>query len=152
MRNSHRFSTNTGFQCLHCHYYVSADPMLAGVNNRNHCPNCLWSRHMDLFEAGDRLAVCKATMQPIGLTLKRTRKKYGRAQYGELMIIHQCIDCGKVSVNRIAADDDAALIFEIYQQSFQLDRQVKLELDMGGIRALDTVDGYIIQAQLFGKS
>jgi hypothetical protein len=91
-------------------------------------------------------------MQPIGLTLKRTRKKYGCAQYGELMIIHQCIDCGKISVNRIAADDDAALIFEIYQQSFLLNQQVKLELDLGGIRALDTVDGYIVQAQLFGKS
>jgi hypothetical protein len=106
---------------------------------------------LDLFEAGDRLAVCKAIMQPIGLTLKRTRKKYGRAQYGELMLIHQCIDCGKVSVNRIAADDDAVSIFDIYQGSVQLDVLMKTELAQGGIRPLEAVDGYIIQAQLFGQ-
>lgn len=151
MRYSQRFTNNNGFQCLHCHFYIFTNPILAGVNNRNHCPYCLWSRHLDLYKAGDRLAVCKAGMQPIGLTLKRTRKKYGRAQYGELMLIHQCTDCGKISVNRIAADDDTALIYEIYQRSFQLDRQIKMELDMGGIYTLDTVDGNIVHAQLFGE-
>jgi hypothetical protein len=48
------------------------------VRNRNHCPYCLWSRCLDLFRAGDRLSACKAPMQPVGLALKHTRKKYGR--------------------------------------------------------------------------
>jgi hypothetical protein len=152
MRHSHRYSNNNGFQCLHCHFYVFTDPILAGVNNRNHCPYCLWSRHLDLYEAGDRLAVCKATMQPIGLTLKRTRKKYGRAQNGELMLIHRCADCGKISVNRIAADDDAASLYEIYQRSVQLDGHMKTKLITGGIHALGAGDGNIVQAQLFGQS
>jgi hypothetical protein len=30
-------------------------------------------------------------MQPIGLTLKATHKKYGPARSGELMLIHQCL-------------------------------------------------------------
>jgi hypothetical protein len=125
--------------------------MIAGVKNRNHCPYCLWSRHVDLFEAGDRLAVCKARMQPIGLTLKRTRKKYGLAQYGELMLIHQCEDCGRVSVNRSAADDDPALIFDIFKASFSLDTRVKTELAAHGINALSAADGNIVHAQLFGR-
>lgn len=152
MKNSHHLSNNNGFQCAHCHYFVSSDPMIAGVKNRNHCPYCLWSRHVDLFEAGDRLAVCKARMQPIGLTLKRTRKKYGLAQYGELMLIHQCEDCGKVSVNRIAADDDAALLFDIFKGSFHLESQIKNMLAADGIHALDSGDGYIVHASLFGRS
>jgi hypothetical protein len=151
MKNSHRLYTNNGFQCAHCHYFVPSDPMIAGVKNRNHCPYCLWSRHVDLFEAGDRLAVCKAKMQPIGLTLKRTRKKYGLAQYGELMLIHQCEDCGRVSVNRIAADDDAALIIDIYKNSLHLDTQKKTELAISGVDALDAPDRNIIYAQLYGR-
>ena len=126
--------------------------MIAGVQNRNHCPCCLWSRHVDLSEAGDRLAVCRGMMKPIGLTLKRTRKKYGMAQYGELMLIHQCEDCGKLSVNRIAADDDASLLFEIYTTALSMDSQNKGELEASDIYALGEKEGEIVRAQLFGKS
>jgi hypothetical protein len=126
--------------------------MIAGVQNRNHCPYCLWSRHVDLSEAGDRLAVCKGMMKPIGLTLKRTRKKYGMAQYGELMLIHQCEDCGRLSVNRIAADDDANLVFNIYKTALQLDPQKKAELEASDIYFLSEKEEQIVRAQLFGKS
>jgi len=152
VKHSGHIHHNDGFQCAHCHYYVSTDPMIAGVKNRNHCPYCLWSRHVDLFEAGDRLAVCKARMQPIGLTLKRTRKKYGLAQYGELMLIHKCEDCGRISVNRIAADDDAALLFDIYPGSLRLDVYTKTKLASDGIQALDTSDKFIVHTSLFGRS
>ena len=37
--------------CLHCGTYISAEAVLSGVRNRNHCPHCLSSRHLDLFEA-----------------------------------------------------------------------------------------------------
>jgi hypothetical protein len=126
--------------------------MIAGVQNRNHCPYCLWSRHVDLSGAGDRLAVCKGMMKPIGVTLKRTRKKYGMAQYGELMLIHQCEDCGRLSVNRIAADDDANLIFELYKSALQLDPQKRAELEASDIYALGEKEEPIVRAQLFGKS
>jgi hypothetical protein len=46
------------FKCGHCHAFVSMEPILSGVQNRNHCPYCLWSRHLDLYEAGDRLSAC----------------------------------------------------------------------------------------------
>ena len=60
----------------HCHVIVSSAHLLSGVNNRNHCPYCLWSCHLDLYTAGDRLSACKAPMKPIGLTMKRSRNKY----------------------------------------------------------------------------
>jgi hypothetical protein len=121
------------------------------VQNRNHCPYCLWSRHLDLFQAGDRLAACKEKMQPIGLTLKRTRKKYGAAAFGELMLIHRCIECGKVALNRIAADDDARTVFKLYESSLALEGTTKTQLDLSGIHILDGADIEVVRSQLFGK-
>src|SRR5512138_335612 len=117
---NHHFDTITSdFRCKHCHAYVSTDPLLSGVNNRNHCPYCLHSRHLDLHEAGDRLSACKGEMKPVALTVKRTHNKYGNGgnSRGELMLVHQCVECGKISANRIAADDIADFVLEIYQCS-----------------------------------
>ena len=87
------FDINSDFTCAHCHNYVSAGPMLAGVHNRNHCPYCLWSKHLDQFKAGDRMAACKAPMQPIGLTMKYSHKKYASVSGSELMLVHICGGC-----------------------------------------------------------
>ena len=38
------------FVCMVCHNFVSAEPAVSAVHNRNHCPYCLSSRHLDLFE------------------------------------------------------------------------------------------------------
>ncbi len=147
----HRFDTiNSDFRCKHCNAYVSTDPLLSGVNNRNHCPYCLHSRHMDLSEAGDRLSACKAEMRPVGLALKKTNKKYGKQQ-GELMIIHQCADCGSLSINRTAADDDAETILQVFSRSLHIDAQIKARIVQGGIEALAAEDHALVCARLFGK-
>ena len=151
MKKSNRYRKNDNFHCMHCHLFVSSDPMIAGVQNRNHCPFCLWSRHVDLSSAGDRLAVCRGMMKPIGLTLKRTRKKYGLAQYGELMLIHQCDECGRFSVNRIAADDDANLLIDIFKAALQLDLKMIAALEASDIYLLAEKDEEIVRAQLFGR-
>lgn len=140
-----------GFFCVHCRRQVSADWLLSGVRNRNHCPYCLHSRHLDLMRPGDRLAACKGVMQPIGLTLKRVSKKYGMGQ-GELMLVHQCLECGKVSINRIAADDDGSMMLSIFEGSQQLDWPTRNELEAVGIRPLSTTDLGWVRAQLFGKN
>jgi hypothetical protein len=146
----YHFDTVTSdFTCKHCRGYVSTNPLLSGVHNRNHCPYCLWSRHMDLREAGDRLSACKAAMTPVGLTLKQTGKKYG-SQQGELMIIHQCMDCGKVSINRIAADDDADNILSVFHHSLRLDRNTRALIGQFGIHPLDAKDEAVVHARLFG--
>lgn len=141
-----------GFRCAHCQAYVTADALLSGVQNRNHCPYCLWSRHLDQFEAGDRLAACKASMQPIGLTLMQARKKYAWAQPGELMIIHHCTGCGKLSINRIAADDDGESILAVFEQSCRLEGQRATALETGDVSALSWDHRSVVNARLFGQS
>ena len=49
-----RAGTFGDFVCAHCHALVSSAHWLSGGNNRNHCPYCLWSYHLDLYAAGDR--------------------------------------------------------------------------------------------------
>jgi hypothetical protein len=149
---AYRQETENGFKCRHCNFYVLAEPTLSGVRNRNHCPYCLWSRCLDLFEAGDRLSPCKAPMQPVGLSLKKSRKKYGAAAYGELMLVHQCTECGKASANRIAADDDPGTIFSLYRESLKMNLSQKDQLEAGGVKLLEVEQESIVRAQLFGKS
>ena len=48
----HPDPSSGNFMCAHCQTIVSAAHLLSGVNNRNHCPFCLWSRHLDLYAAG----------------------------------------------------------------------------------------------------
>jgi hypothetical protein len=138
------------FHCANCRRLVSTNPRLAGVNNRNHCPYCLWSRHLDLYRAGDRLSACKARMQPVGLTLKRVNKRYGQVEGGELMLIHRCNDCGSISINRIAADDDEEKVLEVYEQSQYMARPVKASLAMLGIALLGAESADLISVRLFG--
>lgn len=142
---------NIDFCCAHCQQHVSADALLAGVYNRNHCPYCLWSRHMDWRKPGDRLAACKAQMRPVGLTVKRAHNKYASKKSGELMLIHLCTDCGKISINRIAADDDNESVMDVFEDSFTLDRHVRLQIQQGGVELLDPDDGKIVRERLFGR-
>jgi hypothetical protein len=136
------------FTCLHCKQFVSTHPLLSGVNHRNHCPYCLYSRHLDLFEAGDRLSACKGRMRPAALALKRSNNKYGGR--GELMLVHLCEECGKVSLNRLAADDDADLVFEVYTRSWILDEAERKELRRSGAESLQAEDIGLVKGQLFG--
>jgi hypothetical protein len=66
-------------------------------------------------------------MQPVGLTLKRVKKKYG-PQLGEVMLIHRCESCGQHSFNRIAADDNLDKLSELLASANKLDSDL-LELD-----------------------
>ena len=141
-RSSGLKDTFGDFICKQCGSFVSAAVLLAGVQNRNHCPYCLWSRHLDLYSAGDRLSACKAKMKPIGLTMKKSRNKYQSSGLGELMLVHLCIDCNVVSINCIAADDDPQTMLAVFQSSMGLkpphEEIVLLQ------------DAAIVQTQLFG--
>jgi len=57
-------------------------------------------------------------MKPIALTFKNEGlDKYGRKKQGEIMIVHRCDKCGKISLNRIAGDDDPKEILKILEQT-----------------------------------
>lgn len=137
------------FTCLVCGALVSASLALSGVHNRNHCPYCLSSRHLDLFEAGDRLSACKAPMKAVALVQKRANKRYESARQGELMLAHLCRDCGKLSINRIAADDDNATLLTVFDGADDATRGL---LASQGIDALGPADRRLVMMRLFGQN
>lgn len=89
------------FTCKVCGTPVA--PEGAGSGHRNHCPNCLSSIHVD-NEPGDRASLCKGVMEPIGVWVRKN---------GEWALIHRCRACGTLSSNRVAADDNPALLMSI---------------------------------------
>ena len=138
------------FKCSHCGKWVSLEAV--GTKQRNHCPFCLWSRHIDLKKAGDREAKCGGDMEPIGLTFKNEGKdKYGELRQGELMLIHKCVICGKISINRIAGDDDSKEILKVFKLSQKVDSETIKQLGQKGIKLLSGKDKREIYVQLFGK-
>jgi hypothetical protein len=138
------------FTCLHCRRLVLAHELFSGVRNRNHCPHCLSSRHLDLYEAGDRLAACKGRMQAVALTLKQDGNKYA-VDSGELMLVHICTECGKVSINRIAADDDNEQILQVFAASQRLERATRTAIAHSGITPLEAHQERIVRERLCGR-
>lgn len=89
------------FVCSHCGATIS--PPESGSEQRNHCPRCLWSLHIDL-RIGDRRSSCRGMMEPVGIWTKDN---------GEWAVIHRCVACGFLRANRIAADDDELRLFAL---------------------------------------
>jgi hypothetical protein len=142
--------TDDDFKCDHCGKWVSINDFI-GTKNRNHCPFCLWSKHVDEAEAGDRAANCHGGMEPVGLTLKQSGKdKYGQDRPGELMLIHICTKCGKVSINRIAADDNTDRILKLLD-SEDLSKDQRKKIESSSIIILDKTKIQEVKTQLFGK-
>ncbi len=140
-----------GFLCSHCHQFISIDSFI-GTQFRNHCPFCLWSRHVDFRKLGDRQSQCQGEMGPIGLTFKHEGyDKYGKPKQGELMVVHQCLACGSFSINRIAADDDPEVILKLFNESCNITDELKNRLEEEGIDLLAEKDKKEIETQLFGK-
>ena len=143
---------NADFTCNNCGRHVSACTIVSGVVHRNHCPNCLHSRHVDLFEAGDRLCACKSLMAPVGLTLKRSRDKYACSHGGELMLVHCCTHCGEIVINRIAADDNPAKILALLKEDRRGYQQIKNICKAQEIDLLNPGDRKPVLTRLFGEN
>lgn len=142
---------NGDFYCCQCNQWVPFTHSM-GTKHRNHCIFCLWSKHVDDQISGDRASKCQASMKPIGLTFKHEGvDKYGRQRQGEIMIVHECTACGKISINRIAADDSPEAILSIFQQSLDLDRDKKKKLVQNGIHLISLEKQDVVMKQLFGK-
>lgn len=139
------------FKCVSCGAMVSTARESSGVNNRNHCPLCLCSRHVDAAKAGDRLSTCHSRMPAVGLTFKRSPQKFTRGAPGELMLIHRCAGCGKIAINRAAADDDAAQLYRLSLASLELDDDLLTELAAQGIQPLDAAGFNAAYEQIYGR-
>lgn len=87
------------FVCENCGKQV---PKL-GYSCRNHCPYCLYSKHVDI-NPGDRSEECHGLLQPIGLEIG-SKKGY--------VIVFQCQKCGKITKNKAAEDDNMEKIIAL---------------------------------------
>jgi len=105
---------------------------------------------MDWRTPGDRMATCRAPMEPIGLTTKRSRNKYARERDGELMLIHRCAGCGKLVINRVAADDDAERLFALFERSLSLGPELGECLRADGVAPLVAADRELLRRRLYG--
>ena len=77
------------FECLHCGETVE------GNGYTNHCPNCLWSRHVDI-NPGDRLADCQGMMEAVVIDKKGQQYR----------ILYRCENCGHEAWNQSAPEDN----------------------------------------------
>lgn len=96
------------FTCKVCGRLIV--PEGAGSGHRNHCPNCLCSLHVD-DEPGDRAADCGGVMEPVAVWVRKN---------AEWALIHRCRICGKLTSNRIAADDNPMKLISIAMKPLTL--------------------------------
>lgn len=87
------------FKCEHCGFFVE------GTGYTNHCPECLWSKHVDI-NPGDRAESCGGMMEPIEIEIKS----------GNFDIIHQCQKCGAVKKNKVAEDDSSDVLVNLSEE------------------------------------
>lgn len=86
------------FICENCGHMVEK----LGYTARDHCPNCLYSKHVDV-NPGDRLNSCHGLLKPIGIEKYRDTYK----------IIYQCESCHELHKNIASLDDNMDKIIEL---------------------------------------
>lgn len=84
------------FACGHCGAAV------VGNGYTNHCPVCLWSKHVDV-DPGDRASTCGGLMEPIRVVAKGDG----------FVVTHRCVVCGHEKKNKASPQDDAKALREI---------------------------------------
>lgn len=77
-----------------------------GSGYTNHCPACLWSKHVDRFP-GDRADKCGGMMEPIKIEMEKD----------EFIISNRCVVCGYVKRNKTAREDNLSVILSKQNKS-----------------------------------
>ncbi|HOY56359.1 MAG TPA: RNHCP domain-containing protein [bacterium] len=84
------------FVCAHCKTQV------VGGGYTDHCPQCLWSRHVDI-NPGDRQCRCRGLMAPVSAVVKKNG----------FVIFYVCQICGFEHQVKAAPDDNFELILSL---------------------------------------
>ena len=96
--------------------------------NRNHCPHCLHSVHLDL-RPGDRRSACRGLMIPVAVWVRDD---------GEWCLLHRCERCGTIRSNRIAADDNEVALLAVAARPLT---RLPFPIERMGLTAQHTNDG-----------
>ncbi|PIR96191.1 MAG: hypothetical protein COT92_02390 [Candidatus Doudnabacteria bacterium CG10_big_fil_rev_8_21_14_0_10_42_18] len=92
-----KFIKNTeNFVCEYCGEKVT------GNGYTNHCPKCLYSKHVDI-NPGDRASSCCGLMMTVDFELTK----------GEYVIIQECKKCGIKKKNRLAENDNMEVLINL---------------------------------------
>lgn len=95
---------DNSFICEHC----GREVLPLGYSSRNHCPFCLWSKHLDI-NPGDRASGCGGLLLPVHAEIS-SKKGY--------VIVHKCAKCGEIHKNKAADDDNISLIIKLTATEF----------------------------------
>ena len=82
--------------------------IVIGNGFTNHCPVCLYSKHVDI-NPGDRLAACHGLMEPIGFETKSSG----------YVIIHRCKKCNHEKKNKFSKNDNFEVLLKLSNQEVQ---------------------------------
>jgi len=96
----HFIRKTENFICGNCKTEV------VGTGYTNHCPNCLWTKHVDEKIPGDRACLCQGLMEPIGIETKS----------GSYTLTHRCLKCDKISKNKTAENDNFEAILRLVKK------------------------------------
>ena len=88
---------NESFTCENCGKEISKHP---SGSARNHCPHCLYSKHLDKDFPWDRLSECHGLMKPIWKDYHKNKS---------WMVINECLKCWKNISNKLAEDDNVGV-------------------------------------------
>ncbi len=69
--------------------------IIKGTGYTDHCPDCLWSRHVDI-NPGDRKSRCKGMMEPVSIEICG----------GKNIIHYQCTECSHKHRVKTTPDDN----------------------------------------------
>jgi hypothetical protein len=100
------------FTCEHCGKEVK------GNGFTNHCPACLWSKHVDI-NPGDRASTCGGMMEPT----------YCVQEKDLFILTNKCVVCGYTKRNRLVAEDNIDIAFDVVAKAnskmLGLDKKIK---------------------------
>lgn len=100
---SKRFQrTMEDFVCANCGTQVK------GNGYTNHCPNCLWSKHVD-NNPGDRENSCQGMMEPIT----------GFYRNSQWWVVQKCQKCGQKFTVKLRSQDNLAKLQEIVHNTLK---------------------------------
>lgn len=82
---------------------------VTGSGYTNHCPKCLWSKHVDQHP-GDRSSLCGGSMEPIGVSVFSS---------DTFRILHKCKLCGFTRAQNAAKEDSIKRLIELSASPFK---------------------------------
>jgi len=76
--------------------------LVEGTGFTNHCPKCLWSKHVDI-NPGDRAEKCHGMMEPVRIDFEK----------GKYLINYKCLKCGVEKRKQVEKTDNFDAVLNI---------------------------------------